>query len=94
MFKRFPSIPKTCAYKKTVENIEWSSILGLGMGEANANDNEGFEVVEEGQVRPSWPMGNIPNWPQEPTPAKLTGLCGTKVPLGVLFEGIDLPNSY
>jgi hypothetical protein len=25
---------------------------------------------------------------------KLTGLRGTKVLLGVLFEGVDLPNSY
>ncbi len=33
--------------------FEWSSILGLGcgMGEAHANDDEGLEVVEEGQVR-------------------------------------------
>jgi len=37
--------------------FEWSSILGLGMGEANANDNEGLDVVEEGQVRPLWPTG-------------------------------------
>jgi hypothetical protein len=74
--------------------FEWSSILGLGMGEANANDDEGLEVVEEGQVRPLWPTRNVPNWPQEPTPAKLTGLHGTKVPLGVLFEGVDLPDSY
>jgi hypothetical protein len=74
--------------------FEWSNILGLGMGEADANDNEGLEVVEEGQVRPSWPMGNVPNWPQEPTPAKLTGLRGTKMPLGVLFKGVDLPDSY
>jgi len=41
--------------------FEWSSILGLGMGEADANDDEGLEVVEEGQVRPPWPTGNIPN---------------------------------
>jgi hypothetical protein len=41
--------------------FEWSSILGLGMGEANANDDEGLEVVEEGQVRPPWPTGNVPN---------------------------------
>ncbi len=74
--------------------FEWSSILGLGMGEADANDDEGLEVVEEGQVRPPWPTGNIPNQPQEPTPAKFTGLRGTKVPLGVLFEGVDLPDSY
>ncbi len=74
--------------------FEWSSILGLGMGEADVNDDEGLEVVEEGQVRPPWPIGNVPNWPQESTPAKLTSLCGTKVPLGVLFEGVDLPDSY
>jgi hypothetical protein len=74
--------------------FKWSSILGLGMGEAEVNDDEGLEVIEEGQVRPPWPMGNIPNWPQKPTPAKLIGLRGTKVPLGVLFEGVDLPNSY
>ncbi len=74
--------------------FEWSSILGLGMGEVDANDDEGLEVVEEGQVRLSWPTGNFPNWPQEPTPAKLTGLRGMKVPLGVLFEGIDLPDLY
>ncbi len=94
MFKCSPSIPKTRAYKETVENFEWSSILGLGMGEADANDDEGLEVVEEGQLRPLWSTGNIPNWPQEPTPAKVTGLHGTKVPLGVLFEGVDLPDSY
>jgi hypothetical protein len=80
--------------KKTVENFEWSNILGLGMGEADANDDEGLEVVEEGQVRSPWPTGNISNWPQEPTFAKLTDLHGTKVPLGVLFEGIDLLDSY
>ncbi len=74
--------------------FEWSSILGLGMGETDANDDEGLEVVEEGQVRPPWLTGNVPNWPQEPTPAKLTGLCGTKVPLGVLFESVDLPDLY
>ncbi len=74
--------------------FEWSSILGLGMGETNTNDDEGLEVVEEGQVHRLWPTGNVPNQPQEPTPAKLTGLCGTKVPLGVLFEGVDLPDSY
>jgi hypothetical protein len=74
--------------------FEWSSILGLGMGEADMNDDEGLEVVEEGQVRPPWLMGNVPNWPQEPTPAKFTGLRGTKVPLRVLFEGVDLPDSY
>jgi hypothetical protein len=74
--------------------FEWSSILGLGMGEADANDDEGLEVIEEKQVRPPWLTGNIPNWPQEPTPAKLTGLHGTKVLLGVLFEGVDLPDSY
>jgi len=74
--------------------FEWNSILGLGMGEVDVNDNQGLEVVEEGQVRLPWPTGNIPNWPQEPTPAKLTGLCGTKVPFGVLFEGVDLPASY
>ncbi len=61
MFKHSPSIPKTCAYKKTVENFEWSNILGLGMGEADANDDEGLEVVEEGQVRAPWLTGNIPN---------------------------------
>jgi hypothetical protein len=27
--------------------FEWSSILGLGMGEADANDDEGLEVVEK-----------------------------------------------
>jgi hypothetical protein len=32
--------------------FEWSNILGLGMGEADANDDEGLEVIEEGQVRP------------------------------------------
>jgi hypothetical protein len=74
--------------------FEWSSILGLGMGEADANDNEGLEVVEEGQVRPLWPTGNVSNWPQEPTLAKFIGLRGTKVPLGVLFEGVDLLYSY
>jgi hypothetical protein len=70
--------------------FEWSSILGLGMGETDANDDEGLEVIEEGQVCPSWPTGNVPNWPQEPTPAKFTSLRGIKVPLGVLFEGVDL----
>ncbi len=65
----------------------WSALLqcqdlGLGMGETDANDDEGLEVVEEGQVRLPWPTGNVPNWPQEPIPAKLTGLCATKVPLG------------
>jgi len=74
--------------------FEWSNILGLGMGEADANDDEGLEVIEEGQVRPPWPTGNVPNWPQEPTPAKLTNLRGTKVLLRVLFEGVDLPDSY
>jgi hypothetical protein len=74
--------------------FEWSSILGLGMGEADANDDERLEVVEKGQVRPLWPIENVPNWPQEPTLAKLTGLRGTKVLLGVLFKGVDLPNSY
>ncbi len=73
--------------------FKWSSILGLGMGEVDANDDEG-QVVEEGQVREPRLTGNVPNWPQEPTPAKLTGLHGTKMPLGVLFEGVDLPNSY
>jgi hypothetical protein len=63
VFKRSLSIPKTCTYKKTVENFEWSNILGLGMGEIDTNDDEGLEVVEEGQVRPPWPMGNVPNWP-------------------------------
>jgi len=65
-------------------------ILGLGMGEADANDDEGLEVIEKGQVHPPWLTRNIPKWPQEPTPAKLTSLRGTKVPLGVLFEGVDL----
>jgi hypothetical protein len=74
--------------------FEWNNILGLGMGEADANDDEGLELVMEGQVRPPWPTGNVPNWPQEPTPTKLTGLRGTKVPLGVLFEGVDLLDSY
>ncbi len=74
--------------------FKWSSILGLGMGEVDANDDEGLEVIEEGQVHPLWPTRNVPNWPQEPTPAKLTGLCGTKVPLGVLFEGVDLLDPY
>ncbi len=64
------------------------------MGETDTNDNEGLEVLEEGQVRPPWPMGNVPNWSQESTPAKLTGLRGTKMPLGVLFESVDLPDSY
>ncbi len=41
--------------------FEWNSILGLGMGEADLNDDEGLEVVEEGQVRLPWPMGNVPN---------------------------------
>jgi hypothetical protein len=41
--------------------FEWNSILGLGMGEVDVNDNQGLEVVEEGQVRPPWPTGNIPN---------------------------------
>jgi hypothetical protein len=41
--------------------FEWSNILGLGMGEADTNDDEGLEVVEEGQVRPPWPTGNVPN---------------------------------
>ncbi len=82
--------------EKSINHVlfEWSNILGLGMGEVNTNDDEGLEVVEEGQVRPLWPTGNVPNWPQEPTPAKLTGLRGTKVPLGVLFKGIDLPDLY
>ncbi len=74
--------------------FEWSNILGLGMGETDVNDNEGLEVIAEGQIRPPWPTGNIPNWSQEPTPAKLTDLHGTKMPLGVLFEGVDLPDSY
>ncbi len=43
--------------------FKWSSILGLGMGEADANDDEGLEVIEEGQVHPPWPTGNVPNWP-------------------------------
>ncbi len=38
------------------------------MGEADANDNEGLEVVEEGPVRPLWPTRNIPNWPQRAHP--------------------------
>jgi hypothetical protein len=62
--------------------FEWSSILGLGMREADANDDERFEVVEEKQVRQPWPTENVPNWPQEPTLTKLTGLRGTKVLLG------------
>jgi hypothetical protein len=33
------------------------------MGEADANDDEGLEVIEEGQVHPPWPTGNVPNWP-------------------------------
>ncbi len=41
--------------------FEWSNILGLGMGEADANDDEGLEVVEEGQICPPWPTGNVPN---------------------------------
>jgi hypothetical protein len=65
--------------------FEWSSILGLGMREADANDDERFEVIEEKQVRQLWLTENVPNWPQEPTLAKLTDLCGTKVLLGVLF---------
>jgi hypothetical protein len=35
--------------------FEWNNILGLGMGEADVNDDEGLEAVEEGQVRPPWP---------------------------------------
>ncbi len=68
--------------------------MGLGIGEVDANDDEGLNVVEEGQVRPPWLTGNVPNWPQKPTPAKLTDFCGTKVPLGVLFEGVDFPDWY
>jgi hypothetical protein len=64
------------------------------MGETDANDDEGLEVIEEGQVHPPSLAENVPNWPQEPTLAKLTNLRGTKVPLGVLFEGVDLPDSY
>ncbi len=41
--------------------FEWSSILGLGMGETDANDNERLEVVEKGQVRPPWLIENVPN---------------------------------
>jgi hypothetical protein len=41
--------------------FEWSRILGLGMGEVDANDDEGLEFVEVGQVRQSWPTGNVPN---------------------------------
>jgi hypothetical protein len=41
--------------------FEWSNILGLGMGEADVNDDEGIEVVKEGQVRPPWLTGNVPN---------------------------------
>ncbi len=41
--------------------FEWSSILGLGMGETDANDDERFEVVEEKQVRQPWPTKNVPN---------------------------------
>jgi hypothetical protein len=74
--------------------FEWSNIMGLGMGEVDANDDEGLEVVEEGQVRPLRPTGNVPNWPQKPTPAKPIGLRGTKMPLGVPFEGVDLLDSY
>ncbi len=74
--------------------FEWNNILGLGMGEADANDNEGLEVVEEGQICLPWPTRNVPNWPQEPTPAKLNGLRGTKVPFRVLFEGVDLCDLY
>jgi hypothetical protein len=74
--------------------FEWNSILGLGMGEADKNDNEGLEVVEDRQVCPLWPTKNVPNWPQKRTPAKLTDLRGTKVLLGVLFESVDLPDSY
>jgi hypothetical protein len=65
--------------------FEWSSILGLGMRDVDANDDERFEVIEEKQVRQPWPTENVPNWPQEPTLAKLTDLRGTKVFLGVLF---------
>ncbi|CAK9270081.1 unnamed protein product [Sphagnum jensenii] len=65
-----------------------------GMGEVDANDDEGLEVVEEGQVRPLRSTGNVPNWPQKPTPAKPIGLRGTKMPLGVPFEGVDLLDSY
>ncbi len=64
------------------------------MGEADANDNERLEIVEEGQVHPSWLTRNVPNWPQEPTLVKLTGLRGTKKPLGVLFEKVNFPDSY
>jgi hypothetical protein len=34
--------------------FEWSNILGLGMREADANDDERFEVIEEKQVRQPW----------------------------------------
>jgi hypothetical protein len=49
--------------EKSIDHVlfEWNSILGLGMGEANMNDNEGLEVVEEGQVGPLWLTGNVPN---------------------------------
>jgi len=29
--------------------FEWSNILGLGMGEVDANDDEGLEVIKEGK---------------------------------------------
>ncbi len=48
--------------------FEWSNILGLGMGEADANDDEGLEVVEEGQVRPSWRTGTSQTGHKSPPP--------------------------
>ncbi len=60
------------------------------MGEADANDDKGLEVVEERQGRPPWQTRNVPNWPQEPTPAKLTGVHAMKVPLGSYLKAQTL----
>jgi hypothetical protein len=74
---------RTCGRADRPCHVRVEHILGMGMGEADANDDEGLEIVEEGQVCPPWPTGNIPNWPQEPTPRQAHQL----VWHGSAFEG-------
>ncbi|ETV89834.1 hypothetical protein H310_15327 [Aphanomyces invadans] len=75
--------------------FECSQILSSGSG-ANQSDDDSLveEILDHGQIRPSWPKENVPNWPQEPTAAKLKGLRGIKVELVGLFEGVCLPDSF
>ncbi|ETV89782.1 hypothetical protein H310_15389 [Aphanomyces invadans] len=57
--------------------FECSQILSSGSGANQLDDDSQVEeILDHGQIRPSWPKENVPNWPQEPTAAKLKGLRG------------------